>query len=56
MLAKSSSPFEEYYAAISGRAEWESKMVPVYFPTAVKPIGQVMELNVRKDATVEEVL
>jgi target of rapamycin complex 2 subunit MAPKAP1 len=59
MLAKTSSsmnPFEEYYAAISGRAEGESKMVAVYFPKATKPIGQVMELNVRKDSTVEEVL
>jgi len=59
MLAKTSSSsnaFEEYYAAISGRAEGESKMVAVYFPKAVKPMGQVMELNVRKDATVEEVL
>lgn len=59
MLAKTSSssnPFEEYYAAISGRAEGESKMVAVYFPKAVKPMGQVMELNVRMDATVEEVL
>lgn len=59
MLAKTSSssnPFEEYYAAISGRAEGESKMVAVYFPKATKPMGQVMELNVRKDAMVEEVL
>ena len=59
MLAKASSsmnPFEEYYAAISGRAEGESKMVAVYFPKATKPMGEVMELNVRKDATVEEVL
>ena len=59
MLAKtstSSNPFEEYYAAIFGRADGESKIVAVYFPKAVKPMGQVMELNVRKDATVEEVL
>lgn len=59
MLAKTSSstnPFEEYYAAISGRAEGESKVVAVYFPKATKPMGQVMELNVRKDAIVEEVL
>ena len=59
MLAKtlnSTNPFEEYYAAISGRAEGESKTVAVYFPKATKPMGQVMELNVRKDATVEEVL
>ena len=50
------NPFEEYYAAISGRAEGESKIVAVFFPKAKKPRGQVMELNVRKDATVEEVL
>ena len=59
MLAKTSSstnPFEEYYAAISGRAGGESKAVAVYFPGATKPRGQVMELNVRKDATFEEVL
>jgi hypothetical protein len=59
MLAKTSSstnPFEEYYAAITGRAEGESKSVAVYFPKATKPMGQVMELKVRKDATVEEVL
>jgi len=59
MLAKTSSsmnPFEEYYAAISGRAEGESKTVAVFFPKAKKPRGQVMELNVRKDASVEEVL
>ena len=59
MLAKTSSstnPFEEYYAAISGRAEEDSETVAVYFPKATKPMGQVMEVNVRKDATVEEVL
>lgn len=59
MLAKTSSstnPFEEYYAAISGRAEGESKTVAVYFPKATKPMGEEMELNVRKDASVEEVL
>ena len=31
-------------------------MVAVFFPKATKPMGQVMELNVRKDATIEEVL
>ena len=59
MLAKtltSTNPFEEYYAAITGRAEGESKAVAVYFPRAKKPMGQVMELNVRKDASFEEVL
>jgi hypothetical protein len=52
----STNPFEEYYAAITGRAEGESKAVAVYFPKATKPMGQVMELNVREDVTVEEVL
>ncbi|KAI0826522.1 stress-activated map kinase interacting protein 1-domain-containing protein [Trametes gibbosa] len=52
----SSNPFAELYSAISGRAESESIIVRVYFPTARKPEGQALELTVRKDATVEEVL
>lgn len=59
MLAKtlsSTNPFEEYYAAISGRSEGESEVVALYFPKATKPMGQVMKLSVRKDATIEEVL
>ncbi|KAH9855656.1 SIN1-domain-containing protein [Lenzites betulinus] len=52
----SSNPFAELYSAISGRAESESIVVRVYFPMARKPEGQALELNVRKDATVEEVL
>jgi target of rapamycin complex 2 subunit MAPKAP1 len=59
MLASTSSstnPFTEFYAAISGRAETESTYVSVFFPRAKKPAGRVMELNVRKDASMEEVL
>ncbi|KAI0634986.1 stress-activated map kinase interacting protein 1-domain-containing protein [Trametes polyzona] len=52
----SSNPFAELYSAISGRAESESMVVRVFFPMARKPEGQALELNVRKDATVEEVL
>lgn len=54
--SSSSNPFTEFYSAISGRSESESASVCVYFPHARKPSGQMMELNVRKDATVEEVL
>lgn len=54
--SSSSNPFTEFYAAISGRAETESTSVSVFFPRAKQPSGQVMELNVRKDASVEEVL
>ncbi|KAG6829351.1 hypothetical protein H0H92_004717 [Tricholoma furcatifolium] len=59
MLASSdasSNPFSEMYAAISGRGESASVDVIVYFPHAVRPRGKPMELNVRKDATVEEVI
>lgn len=61
MLASQSSgsasnPFTELYSAISGRAESESMNVQVYFPNAKEHAGQAMGLNVRKDATMEEVL
>ncbi|KAH9896673.1 SIN1-domain-containing protein [Cubamyces lactineus] len=52
----SSNPFAELYSAISGRAESESMTVRVFFPMARKPAGQALELSVREDATVEEVL
>ncbi|KAI0367218.1 SIN1-domain-containing protein [Pilatotrama ljubarskyi] len=52
----SSNPFAELYSAVSGRAESESMVVRVFFPMAREPAGRPMELNVRKDATVEEVL
>ena len=50
------NPFTEFYSAISGRAEGESMNVQVFFPHAKKPSGKAMQLNVRKDATIEEVL
>ncbi|KAF8656522.1 hypothetical protein AX16_002486 [Volvariella volvacea WC 439] len=59
MLASSgssSNPFSEFYAAISGRSEGASTNVRVYFPHAKHPAGEPMELNVRKDAMVEEVI
>ncbi|OJT14823.1 Stress-activated map kinase-interacting protein 1 [Trametes pubescens] len=52
----SSNPFSELYSAISGRAESESIIVRVFFPMAREPEGRALELNVRKDASVEEVL
>jgi len=52
----SSNPFAENYAAISGRAEAASTNVQVYFPCACQPVGKAMTLNVRKDASVEEVI
>lgn len=59
MLASSgssSNPFAEMYAAISGRGELASTTIQVYFPHAKQPHGKAMDLNVRKDATVEEVI
>jgi hypothetical protein len=52
----STNPFAELYAAISGRAETASMNVRVFFPHAHQPPGRAMDLNVRKDATVEEVI
>jgi hypothetical protein len=59
MLASSdasSNPFAEVYAAISGRGESASTNVQVFFPHAKQPAGKAMHLNVRTDATVEEVI
>ena len=52
----SSNPFAENYAAISGRAESASTNVQVYFPHARQPAGKSIDLNVRKDASIEEVI
>ncbi|THG97313.1 hypothetical protein EW026_g4661 [Hermanssonia centrifuga] len=52
----SENPFTELYSAISGRSEPGSMAVRVFFPNAREPSGKVMELSVRKDATMEEVL
>ncbi|KAH9939185.1 stress-activated map kinase interacting protein 1-domain-containing protein [Amylocystis lapponica] len=54
--SSSSNPFAELYSAISGRSESESMSVQVYFPLAREPAGRALDLVVRKDATVEEVL
>ena len=59
MLASSGSStnaFAEMYAAISGRGEPTSTNVQVYFPHAKQPANKAMDLNVRRDATVEEVI
>ncbi|KAH7882448.1 stress-activated map kinase interacting protein 1-domain-containing protein [Phlebopus sp. FC_14] len=59
MLASSgssSNPFTELYGAISGRGEAAAMDVRVFFPHARQPRGDVVILNVRKDATVEEVI
>ncbi|KAI0065310.1 SIN1-domain-containing protein [Artomyces pyxidatus] len=60
MLASSNSsnPFSDLYSAISGRGvpAAASTSVSVYFPMARAPAGRPMTLNVRKDATIEEVL
>ena len=58
MLASSgssSNPFAEMYATISGRGESQSINVQLYFPHARQP-RKPMHLNVRSDATVEEVV
>lgn len=52
----SSNPFSELYAAVSGRGETAAMDVKVFFPHARQPKGKPMVLNVRKDATVEEVV
>ncbi|KAG1831079.1 stress-activated map kinase interacting protein 1-domain-containing protein [Suillus variegatus] len=52
----STNPFSELYGAISGRGETASVDVKVYFPHATEPHGEYVTLNVRKDATIEEVI
>jgi hypothetical protein len=52
----STNPYGELYAAISGRAETASMNVQVFFPHARQPSGRTMDLNVRKDSTMEEVI
>ncbi|KDQ60313.1 hypothetical protein JAAARDRAFT_56224 [Jaapia argillacea MUCL 33604] len=54
--SNSSNPFSELYAKTSGRAEKDSISVQVFFPHAKKPAGKAMELKVRKDSSVEEVI
>ncbi|KZT35303.1 SIN1-domain-containing protein [Sistotremastrum suecicum HHB10207 ss-3] len=49
----SDNPFSELYSAIAGRQD--AFPITVFFPHSSKP-DQAMDLNVRKDATVEEVI
>ncbi|KAH8813420.1 stress-activated map kinase interacting protein 1-domain-containing protein [Flagelloscypha sp. PMI_526] len=62
MIAAHSSagpnPYAEMYAAISGRGSSQggSHIVQVFFPSATDPRGEALELNVRNDAIIEEVL
>lgn len=49
------NPFTELYSAIAGRSEPDSMNVQVFFPHSTQT-AQPMTLNVRKDATMEEVL
>ncbi|KXN81704.1 Stress-activated map kinase-interacting protein 1 [Leucoagaricus sp. SymC.cos] len=53
---KSSNPFTEIYASVSGRSAPTSTIVSVYFPHAKQPSGKPMELTISRDATVEEVI
>lgn len=57
-LASSDSvnPFAELYSAISGRGASSARTVQVYFPHAEQPRHKPLELLVRTDATVEEVI
>ncbi|KAG9016667.1 hypothetical protein FRB90_002584 [Tulasnella sp. 427] len=53
----SDNPFTTLYAAMSGRAESASVTVRVWFPESGGPAAvEPLQLKVRKDATVEEVI
>jgi target of rapamycin complex 2 subunit MAPKAP1 len=60
MIAASNTtnPFSDLYSAIAGRGVSPalSMTITVFFPFAREPAGKPMKLNVRKDATVEEVI
>jgi hypothetical protein len=53
---KSSNPFTETYASVSGRSAAASITVSVYFPHAKRPAGKPLDLVVSRDATVEEII
>jgi target of rapamycin complex 2 subunit MAPKAP1 len=60
MIAASNTtnPFSDLYSAIAGRGVSPalSMTITVFFPFAREPAGKPMRLNVRRDATVEEVI
>ena len=59
MLASQSgmtdNPFTELYGAISGRGDSSAISLDIYFPHSKRPFKAV-KLNIRRDATVEEVI
>ncbi|KAG8894240.1 cystathionine beta-synthase, partial [Tulasnella sp. 403] len=55
-MSVSDNPFTTLYAAISGRAETASMTLRVYFPHSRTASRKPIDLKVRKDATVEEVI
>ena len=59
MLASQSgmtdNPFTELYGAISGRGDSSAIALDIYFPHSKQPF-QAVKVNIRKDATVEEVI
>jgi hypothetical protein len=54
--AVSNNPFNELYAATSGRAETASMEVRVFFPHSPTAAVNPVTMRVRKDASVEEVV
>ncbi|ETW75996.1 hypothetical protein HETIRDRAFT_461100 [Heterobasidion irregulare TC 32-1] len=56
--SNTTNPFSDLYSSISGRGVPTSAAttITIFFPHAREPAGKPMELNVRKDATMEEVL
>lgn len=53
----SANPFAELYSTISGRGSGAAaRTVQVYFPHAEQPRHKPLVLNVRADATIEEVI
>ncbi|KZT61708.1 SIN1-domain-containing protein [Calocera cornea HHB12733] len=52
----SDNPFTDLYAAVSGRAEPSSTTLALYFPHSRQNHDRPVQVTVRKDATVEEVL
>ena len=57
-VSNTTNPFSDLYSAIAGRgvSPTLSMTITVFFPFAREPAGKPMALNVRRDATVEEVL
>ncbi|KZO98454.1 SIN1-domain-containing protein [Calocera viscosa TUFC12733] len=52
----SDNPFTDLYAAVSGRAEPSSTTLALYFPHSRQNSDHPVQVTVRKDASVEEVI